>query len=83
MKAMFNKVLVVRQEEQNENQDGIILSESSKEKFCKGIVKSKGDLVENIKEGDVVWYDKNRASKININGESFDAMDKMNIFVVD
>jgi len=79
---MFQKVIVEKIGEETTNDSDFIVSDYKKEKFCKGKVFSSGDMATEIQKDDIVWYDKNRASNININGKMFDVMDKMNIFVV-
>lgn len=83
MKAILNKVLVEPKKTENVNQFGFEMGDQESEKFATGIVKSIGDKVDNIKEGQLAWYDKNRASDVLINGERFVVMDNFNIFVVE
>lgn len=82
MKAILNKVLVEPTYTENTTDDGIYMGDQESEKFATGIVKSVGEEIKNIKEGQTVWYDKHRASDLSINGERFVVMDNFNIFVV-
>jgi len=83
MKAILNKVLLEPKYTENTTEDGIYMGDQESEKFATGIVKSVGSEVKNIKEGQIAWYDKNRASDLSINGERFVIMDNFNIFVVE
>lgn len=83
MKAILNKVVVEPVHAENINKLGIEVGKQESEKFAKGIVKSVGEDVENIKEGETAWYDKNRASDLLINGERLVVMDNFNIFVIE
>ena len=83
MKAILNKVVIEPVHAENINKLGIEVGKQESEKFAKGIVKSVGEDVENIKEGQTAWYDKHRASDLLINGERLVVMDNFNIFVIE
>lgn len=83
MKAIFNKVIVKEIKEKNLNALGVNMGKEFSQKFAKGKVISSGEKVENIKEDDIVWYDRHRASLIKINTEIFVVMENSNIFVVE
>lgn len=83
MKAILNKVVVEPLHDNKVNNLGIEVGKQESEKFAKGVVKSVGSKVENIKEGQIAWYDRHRASNLIINGNSFVVMDNFNIFVVE
>ena len=83
MKAILNKVVVELIQEENVNEFGVALGKSESEKFAKGKVITAGEDAKGLKEGDIVWYDRHRASDITIKGKRYFAMDIFNIFVVE
>lgn len=80
MQAIGSKVIVKRIKEKKN--DDFIVNEEKKEKFAEGVVLSCGEEVSAIKKNNTVWYDKGRSSRIYLNGEDLDVMDKSCIFVV-
>ena len=60
MKAVNHYVVVDRIKEKQKETSGLILDENKDEqlRYFKGKVISAGNLVEAIKEDDIVWYDR-------------------------
>lgn len=83
MKAILNNIIIKPFYEEIKTEEGIISEKSEKHHFSKGKVISKGELVDNLNEGDIAWYNKHRANNIKIKGENFDIMNINNIFVVE
>ena len=82
-KAVLDKVIVKPISEDNVNSLGVYMGESKNENFKKGKVISAGEKTVNIKEGDIAYYNRNRASEIKIKGEIYDVMDNMAIYVLE
>lgn len=83
MQAILDKLIVKPIIEDNNDSDEFVLNTEKKEKFSKGEVLTVGDKVDKIKKGDVIWYDKHRASKIYLLGETYVAMSYSNVFLVE
>lgn len=83
MKTVLNKILVEPSGKSVvENEIGLISSSDKDSVFKEGTVLSVGNLVENVKEGDTVIYDKHRSHNIIIDGKDVIVMEINCIFVV-
>ncbi len=83
MKTTERKVLVKEIQEELKSSGGIILDRGQTSKFKKGTVLSVGDVVKNVKEGDVVHYDGYRASDIIYKGDTLKVLEYGDIVIVE
>ena len=66
MKAVNDFVIINKIKETEKKQSGLIMTEETNEdvRYYKAEVVSYGNLVEFLKQGDVVWYDKHAGHSI-------------------
>ena len=62
MKAIGNYILVQRLESKSKEVNGLLYTEDLDvdNRFIKGKIISTGNFVQGLKDGDVIYYDKNR-----------------------
>ena len=85
MKAVNHYVVVDRIKEKQKETSGLILDENKDEqlRYFKGKVISSGNLVEVIKEGDVVWYDRHAGHGIEFEEKFYFVIKASDIVLVD
>jgi len=85
MKAVNYFVVVDKIKETERKVGGLILKEENDEdvRYCKGKVISTGNLVEVIKDGDVIWYDKHAGHGIEYNNKFYFVLKASDIVLVD
>jgi len=85
MKAVNNFLVVDKIKEKPKSNSGFVLSESQNEdvRFLKGKVISVGDLINGIKENDIVWYDKNAGHGIEFNSSYFYVIKHGDVVIVE
>ena len=84
MKA-FNHYVVVDKIKETKKTSGLILTENLNEdvRYLKGKVVSVGNVVEIIKEGDTVYYDKHAGHGIEFNDKFYFVIKASDIVLVD
>ena len=85
MKAVNHYVVVDRIKEKQKETSGLILDENKDEqlRYFKGKVISVGNLVEVIKEGDIVWYDRHAGHGIEFEEKFYFVIKASDIVLVD
>jgi co-chaperonin GroES (HSP10) len=73
MKAVSYYLVIAKIKEKPKETSGFILSESQSEdiRYLKGEVISVGEAISNVKEGDIVWYDKHAGHGIEFDGKYY------------
>ena len=68
----------------SETKGGLFLAEKQREdiRYKEGAVVSAGSEVEGIKEGDIIYFDKNNTHQIEIKKEIFNVVSMNNVVVV-
>ena len=78
--------LVIRdiKEKPTKTKGGLLLTDKIKEdiRYRRGLVKSVGELVQGIKDGDKIYYDKNAGFKIEIDEEIFLVIKQQDVVIV-
>jgi co-chaperonin GroES (HSP10) len=84
MKAINKYLIVRRSNEESVSKSGLIMSkaEESEMRYQKGVVLTPGTLVEHIKEGDNVYFDKVHAFDLKLDGETVTIVQEKDIVVV-
>lgn len=85
MKAVNNYVVVDKMKDEPTKVGGLILTEEldSDNRYLKGTVMSAGNLVEGIKDGDVIHYDKHAGHGIQFNDKLYFVIKSSDIVLVD
>ena len=85
MKAVNHYVVVDRIKENQKTKSGLILDEAKDEeiRYFKGKIISAGNLVEVIKENDIVWYDRHAGHGIEWQDELFHVINIGDIVLVE
>tara|TARA_Y100000592_G_scaffold79576_1_gene125516 strand:- start:355 stop:612 length:258 start_codon:yes stop_codon:yes gene_type:complete len=85
MKAVNHYVVINKIKEAEKKVGGLIMTESTNEdvRYFKGKVVSVGNLVEAIKEQDVVWYDRHAGHGIEYDGKFYFVIKASDIVLVD
>jgi len=84
MKAIGSFVVVETEKEEVKNQMGLIMTESNEKsiRYKLGKIKSIGDNVNGLNNGDSIYYDSAAGSDIRINGQRLVVIHDRNIAVV-
>ena len=84
MKAV-NHYVVVNKIKETKKSTGLIITEENNDdvRYSKGEVISFGNLVEFVKEGDVVWYDRHAGHVIEYEGKFYFVIKSSDIVLVD
>jgi co-chaperonin GroES (HSP10) len=84
MKAV-NHYVVVNKIKETKKSTGLIITEENNDdvRYSKGEVISFGNLVEFVKEGDVVWYDRHAGHGIEFNEKFYFVIKASDIVLVD
>tara|TARA_R100001230_G_C5475978_1_gene28992 strand:+ start:65 stop:322 length:258 start_codon:yes stop_codon:yes gene_type:complete len=85
MKAVNDFVIINKIKETEKKQSGLIMTEETNEdvRYYKAEVVSYGNLVEFLKEGDVVWYDKHAGHGIEYKDKFYFVIKARDIVLVD
>tara|TARA_R110001592_G_scaffold142790_1_gene365117 strand:- start:253 stop:510 length:258 start_codon:yes stop_codon:yes gene_type:complete len=85
MKAVNHYVVVDRIKENKKTKSGLILDEAKDEeiRYFKGKIISAGNLVEVIKENDIVWYDRHAGHGIEFEDKFYFVIKSSDIVLVD
>ena len=85
MKAVNHYVIVERTKEEEVKVGGFIMTDRTNEdlRYYKGKVISFGHVVDFLKEGDVVWYDRIAGQKIEYNDKLYFVIKAIDIVLVD
>ena len=85
MKAVNHYVVIDRIKEKQKTSSGLILDENKDEelRYFKGKVVSVGNLVEVIKQDDVVWYDRFAGHGIDFEDKFYFVIKSSDIVLVD
>ena len=83
LKPLHDRVLVERVEQEDRTKGGIIIPDTAQEKPMEGKVISVGNLVEVIKQEDVVWYDRHAGHVIEYDGKFYFVIKASDIVLVD
>lgn len=84
MRAINKFLLVKRSKEETVTKGGLLMSqaEASEMRYQIGVVITPGTLVEHIKEGDEIYFDKVHAFDVKIDGEMLTVIQEKDIVVV-
>lgn len=84
MKAINKYLIVKRSNEETVSSVGLLMSkaEEAEMRYQKGVVVTPGTLVEHIKEGDSVYFDKVHAFDLKLEGETVTIVQERDIVVV-
>lgn len=84
MRAINKYLIVKRSEEETVSNSGLLISkaEEAEMRYQKGVVIAPGTLVEHIKEGDSVYFDKVHAFDLKLEGETVTIVQERDIVVV-
>jgi co-chaperonin GroES (HSP10) len=84
MKAV-NHYVVVDKIKENKKSTGLIITEENNDdvRYSKGEVISFGNLVEFVKEGDIVWYDRHAGHGIEFEEKFYFVIKASDIVLVD
>ena len=85
MKAVNHYVVVDRIKENKKTKSGLILDEAKDEeiRYFKGKIIAAGNLVEVIKESDIVWYDRHAGHGIEFEDKFYFVIKSSDIVLVD
>ena len=85
MKAVNHYVVIDRIKEKQKTSSGLILDENKDEelRYFKGKVVSVGNLVEVIKQDDIVWYDRFAGHGIDFDDKFYFVIKSSDIVLVD
>jgi len=85
MKAVNYYVVIDKIKQTEKKVAGLIIKEDADEdvRYSKGIVISTGNLIEFIKDGDVVWYDKHAGHGIEFEDKLYFVIKASDIVLVD
>ena len=85
MKAVNHYVVIEKIKETEKKSSGLIITEDNDNdlRYLKGKVISAGDLVEVIKQEDIVWYDKHAGHGIEFEDKFYFVLKASDIVMVD
>jgi len=84
MRAINKYLIVKRSNEETVSSGGLLMSraEEAEMRYQKGVVITPGTLVEHIKEGDSVYFDKVHAFDLKLEGDTVTIVQEKDIVVV-
>lgn len=84
MRAINKYILIKRSNEETVSSGGLLMSkaEEAEMRYQKGVVVTPGTLVEHIKEGDSVYFDKVHAFDLKLEGDTVTIVQERDIVVV-
>ena len=85
MKAVNDYIIVDKEKIGPKKVGGLILTEDldSDNRYIKATIISVGNLVEGLKEGDVVYYDKHQGSGVDYNGKIYQVIRSRDVVLVE
>ena len=85
MKAVNHYVVIEKIKETEKKVGGLIITEdnNTEVRYFKGKVVSKGNLVEGIKVGDIIWYDRHAGHGIEYDDKFYIVIKASDIVLVD
>jgi co-chaperonin GroES (HSP10) len=85
MQAVNNYIIIDKIKEKPKSKSGFVMTElqNTDIRYLKGKVISVGDLVVVIKEGDVVWYDKNVGNAIEFDDKLFHVIRNGDVVIIE
>lgn len=84
MRAINKHILIKRVKEEVVTSSGLLMSkaEEAEMRYHTGVVVTPGTLVEHIKEGDRIMFDRVYAFDVKIDGETFTVVQEKDVVVV-
>jgi|TARA_R100000084_G_scaffold59126_1_gene25152 co-chaperonin GroES (HSP10) len=85
MKAVNYYLIVKNIKSENKKVAGLIMTEEldNDNRYVKGLVKSSGNLVEGIKDNDIVYYDKHAGHGIQFENELYYVIKSTDVVLID
>ena len=85
MKAVNNYIIIDMTKDEPKKIGGLILTEQTDEdnRYLKAKVVSIGNLVEGIKEGDIIYYDKHAGHGIQHKDKFYGVIKQMDVVLID
>lgn len=83
MKVVLNNILLEEIKEDVKSKSGLILGDGQDIKFHRGKIKSVGEDITKVKEGDIVWFDRHRIYPIIYEGIEYLVMNYENIVIIE
>jgi len=85
MKAIGNYILIERLQSKHKEVNGLLLTEKLDvdNRYVKAKIISLGNLVEALKEGDIIYYDKNRGNGIDYNEKIYHVIRDQDVVLVE
>tara|TARA_R100001463_G_scaffold771_6_gene3580 strand:+ start:1036 stop:1293 length:258 start_codon:yes stop_codon:yes gene_type:complete len=85
MKAIGNYILIETLQSKHKEVNGLLLTEKLDvdNRYVKAKIISLGNLVEALKEGDIIYYDKNRGNGIDYNEKIYHVIKDMDVVLVE
>ena len=85
MKAIGNYILIDRLEGKHKEVNGLLLTEKLDvdNRYVKGKIISTGNLVQALKEGDVIYYDKNRGNGVDYKEKIYYIIKDLDVVLVE
>ena len=82
MKAIGKYIVITPIVEELKTESGLILTDEDTVRYKKGIVVESGSLVDVIKSGDEIFYDKNAGHTIMLGGKTYSIILERDVVVV-
>ena len=82
MKAIGKYIVITPIVEELKTDSGLILTDEDTVRYKKGIVVESGSLVDVIKSGDEIFYDKNAGHTIMLDGKTYSIILERDVVVV-
>ena len=85
MKAVNHYVIIDKVKETEKKVGGLIITEDTNTdvRYCKAKIISVGDLVQNVNDGDTIWYDKHAGYGIEYDNNYYFVIKASDIVLVD
>ena len=85
MKAIGHYILIEALQSKHKEVNGLLLTEKTDvdNRYVRGKIISKGELVEVLKENDIIYYDKNRGNGIDSDGKILWVIRDMDVVLVE
>ena len=85
MKAVNHYVIIDKIKETEKKVGGLIITEDTNTdvRYCKAKIISVGDLVQNVSDGDTIWYDKHAGYGIEYDSNYYFVIKASDIVLVD
>ena len=85
MKAIGNYILIEKLSNKTKEVNGLLLTEKldSDNRYVKAKIISCGNLVEVLKEGDIIYYDKHRGNGVDYNDKIYYVIKDLDVILVE